>query len=142
MFIFGINSSKFYDLSLVDIMKPKIVHARDKKVMKQLSKLFVESKYSIKEEHKNYVLLKKRNYGNVLIHLPFILIGLFYNGYALLVNLGYFAYSFFKRSNVVLITTEKKDEEGNPLEFDSVRELEVFYEQSTWDKAIELSELE
>ena len=123
-------------------MKPKIVHARDKKVMKQLSELFVESKYSIKEEHKNYVLLKKRNYGNILIHLPFILIGLFYNGYALLVNLGYFAYSFFKRSNVVLITTEKKDEEGNPLEFDSVRELEVFYEQSTWDKAIELSELE
>ena len=123
-------------------MKPKIVHARDSDIMYQLSDLFVESKYSIKSEDNNYVLLKKNDYGNILIHLPFLLIALFINGYALLVNVGYFAYSLFKKSNVVLITTEKLDDEGNPLEFDSVRELEVFYEQSTWDKAIELSELE
>ena len=123
-------------------MKPKIVHARDSDIMYQLSDLFVESKYSVKSEDKNYVLLKKKDYGNVLIHLPFILIALFINGYALLVNVAYFAYSLFKKSNVILITTEKLDDEGNPLEFDSVRELEVFYEQSTWDKAIELSELE
>ena len=123
-------------------MKPKIVHARDSDIMYQLSDLFVESKYSVKSEDKNYVLLKKNDYGNVLIHLPFIPIALFINGYALLVNVAYFAYSIFKKSNVILITTEKLDDEGNPLEFDSVRELEVFYEQSTWDKAIELSELE
>ena len=123
-------------------MKPKIVHARDSDIMYQLSDLFVESKYSVKSEDKNYVLLKKNDYGNVLIHLPFILIALFINGYALIVNVAYFAYSLFKKSNVILITTEKLDDEGNPLEFDSVRELEVFYEQSTWDKAIELSELE
>ncbi len=123
-------------------MKPKIVHARDSDIMYQLSDLFVESKYSIKSEDNNYVLLKKNDYGNILIHLPFLLIALFINGYALLVNVGYFAYSLFKKSNVVLITTEKLDDEGNPLEFDSVRDLEVFYEQSTWDKAIELSELE
>ena len=123
-------------------MKPKIVHARDSDIMYQLSDLFVESKYSVKSEDKNYVLLKKNDYGNVLIHLPFILIALFINGYALVVNVAYFAYSLFKKSNVILITTEKLDDEGNPLEFDSVRELEVFYEQSTWDKAIELSELE
>ena len=123
-------------------MKPKIVHARDSDIMYQLSDLFVESKYSVKSEDKNYVLLKKNDYGNVLIHLPFILIALFINGYALLVNVAYFAYSLFKKSNVILITTEKLDDEGNPLEFDSVREVEVFYEQSTWDKAIELSELE
>ena len=123
-------------------MKPKIVHARDSDIMYQLSDLFVESKYSIKSEDNNYVLLKKNDYGNILIHLPFLLIALFINGYALLVNVGYFAYSLFKKSNVVLITTEKLDDEGNPLEFDSVRDLEVFYEQSTWDKAIELSEFE
>ena len=123
-------------------MKPKIVHARDSDIMYQLSDLFVESKYSVKSEDKNYVLLKKNDYGNILIHLPFLLIALFINGYALLVNVAYFAYSLFKKSNVILITTEKLDDEGNPLEFDSVRELEVFYEQSTWDKAIELSELE
>lgn len=123
-------------------MKPKIVHARDSDVMHKLSDLFVESKYSVKAEDKNYVLLKKNNYGNVLIHLPFLLIALFLNAFALLVNVAYFAYSIFKKSNVILITTEKKDDGGNPLEFDSVRDLEVFYEQSTWDEAIRLSELE
>lgn len=123
-------------------MKPKIVHARDSKVMDELADLFIESKYSVKAEDTNYVLLKKNNYGNVLIHLPFILIALFLNVYALLVNVVYFAYSLFKKSNVILITTEKNDDEGNPLEFDSVREIEVFYDQSTWDRAIELSELE
>ena len=123
-------------------MKPKIVHARDKEIMHQLSDLFVESKYSIKDETNKYVLLKKNNYGSILIHLPFLLIGIFIDYRALIVNVIYFAYSIFQRSNVILITTEKKDTEGNPLEFDSVRDLEVFYEQSTWDNAIELSELE
>ena len=123
-------------------MKPKIVHARDSEVMHQLTDLFVESKYSIQAEDKNYVLLKKNNYGNILIHIPFILIALFINVFAILVNVVYFAYNIFQKSNVILITTEKKDDEGNPLEFDSVREIEVFYDQSTWDKAIELSELD
>ena len=123
-------------------MRPKIVHARDSDVMYQLSDLFEESKYSIKAEDTNYVLLKRNNYGSVLIHLPFILIALFINAFAIIVNVVYFAYSIFQKSNVVLITTEKNDDEGNPLEFDSVREMEVFYDQSTWDKAIELSELE
>lgn len=123
-------------------MKPKIVHARDSEVMHQLTDLFVESKYSIQAEDKNYVLLKRNNYGNILIHIPFILIALFINVFAILVNVVYFAYSIFQKSNVILITTEKKDDEGNPLEFDSVREIEVFYDQSTWDKAIELSELD
>ena len=123
-------------------MKPKIVHARDSEVLHQLTDLFVESKYSIQSEDKNYVLLKRNNYGNILIHIPFILIALFINVFAILVNVVYFAYSIFQKSNVILITTEKKDDEGNPLEFDSVREIEVFYDQSTWDKAIELSELD
>ena len=123
-------------------MKPKIVHARDSEVMHQLTDLFVESKYSIQAEDKNYVLLKRNNYGNILIHIPFILIALFINVFAIIVNVVYFAYSIFQKSNVILITTEKKDDEGNPLEFDSVREIEVFYDQSTWDKAIELSELD
>lgn len=129
-------------ICLDDNMKPKIVHARDKEVMNQLAKLFEESKYTVKSQDKNYVLLKKNNYGNPLIHLPFILIGLFFNAFAILVNVAYFAYSVFKKSNVILITTEKNDEDGNPLEFDDIGEIEVFYDQETWDKAIELSRLE
>ena len=123
-------------------MRPKIVHARDKDVMEQLAALFEESKYKLQSKDVNYVLLKKTNYGNVLIHLPFLLIALFFNGWAILVNVAYFAYSVFKRSNVILITTEKNDDEGNPLEFEDVALIEVFYDQKTWDKAIELSRLE
>ena len=37
-------------------MKPKIVHARDKKVMDQLMELFIESKYKIQSSDWNYVL--------------------------------------------------------------------------------------
>ena len=123
-------------------MKPKIVHARDSEVMAQLSELFQESKYSLKAQDENFVLLKKNNYGHILIHLPFLLIALFFNALAIIVNVVYFAYSIFQRSNLILITTEKKDEDGNPLEFDDVSEIEVFYDQATWDKAIELSKLE
>jgi len=123
-------------------MKPKIVHARDKKVMMELASLFEESKYSVKAQDNKFILLKKNNYGNVLIHLPFILIALFFNALALIVNVIYFAYSVFQKSNYILITTEKLDEDGNPLEFDDVAEIEVFYDQATWDKAIELSRLE
>lgn len=123
-------------------MKPKIVHARDYKVMAELAGLFEDSKYKVKAQDKNFILLKKNNYGNVMIHLPFLLIALFFSALALIVNVVYFAYSVFQKSNVILITTEKLDENGNPLEFDDVSEIEVFYDQATWDKAIELSRLE
>ena len=50
-------------------MKPKIVHARDKKVMDQLMELFIESKYKIQSSDWNYVLLKRNYYGNYYIHI-------------------------------------------------------------------------
>ena len=121
-------------------MKPKIVHARDKKVMDELMELFIESKYKIQSSDRNYVLLKRNYYGNYVVHTIFIIIALLI--WAIVINVIYFGYSLFGRSNVVLITTETLDENGNPLEFDDVEDIQVFYSQETWDKAIELSKLE
>lgn len=123
-------------------MKPKIVHARDKKVMDQLMELFIESKYKIQSSDWNYVLLKRNYYGNYAIHIVFLIIALVLNAWAIVINVIYFGYSLFGKSNVVLITTETLDENGNLLEFDDVEDIQVFYSQETWDKAIELSKLE
>ena len=123
-------------------MKPKIVHARDKKVMDQLMELFIESKYKIQSSDWNYVLLKRNYYGNYAIHIVFLIIALVLNAWAIVINVIYFGYYLFGKSNVVLITTETLDENGNPLEFDDVEDIQVFYSQETWDKAIELSKLE
>ena len=60
-------------------MKPKIVHARDKKVMDQLMELFIESKYKIQSSDWNYVLLKRNYYGNYAIHIVFLIIALVLN---------------------------------------------------------------
>ena len=46
-------------------MKPKVVHARDNKVMAELACLFEDSKYKVKAQDKNFILLKRNNYGNV-----------------------------------------------------------------------------
>lgn len=123
-------------------MMPKIIHAKDYDIMCQLAELFEQSKYTVQNQDKNFILLKKRNFGNPLIHAVFLFIGLLFFYPAILVNVVYFAYSVFQKSNFVLITTETEDDEGNPLEFDDVSDLEVFYEQEIWDKAIELSKLE
>ena len=90
----------------------------------------------------NYVLLKRNYYGNYYIHIVFLIIALVLNAWAIVINVIYFGYSLFGKSNVVLITTETLDENGNPLEFDDVEDIQVFYSQETWDKAIELSKLE
>lgn len=120
-------------------MKPTILYAKNTNVMDELTEIFLDSKYKIKSEEDNYVLLRKTNYGNIIIHILFLLVALFLNSYAIIINLIYFCYNFFKKSNIILITTDTLDTEGNPVEFDNVEDLEVFYDQELWDKAIELS---
>jgi len=123
-------------------MKPKIVHAKNYEVMCELADLFIESKFKIKSRGDNYILLRKLNYGNYFLHALFIIIALFIDNRAILVNVFIFGYSLFQKSNNILITTEKIDDKGNPLEFDDVGSIEVFYDEETWDKAIELSRLD
>lgn len=120
-------------------MKPKVLHAKTKKDMNELAEILSRSKYKMEYHEKNYILMRKKNYGNLIIHGIFILIGLFIDSRAFIINVIYFSYSFFKKSNIILITTETTDIDGNTVEFDKTEDLEVFYTQEDWDRAIELT---
>ena len=120
-------------------MKPTILHVKNEKNMTELADILYASKYKMEYREKHYILLKKKNYGHWLPHLIFIAIGLIFNSLAFILNVIYFSYCFFKKSNIILITTETVDDEGNPVEFDKVEDLEIFYTQEAWDRAIELT---
>lgn len=120
-------------------MKPVVLHVKNNEDMEELSEILKKSKYSINHREQNYILLKKKNYGNLILHGIFIFIGLVINMLGFVLNVIYFAYSFFKKSNIILITTETKDQDNNPVKFDNAEDLEIFYEQEDWDRAIELT---
>ena len=120
-------------------MKPKVLHVKTKENMNELAEILSRSKYKMEYREKNYILMKKRDYGNWILHVIFIAIGLFISVLAFIFNVIYFSYSFLKKSNIILITTDTTDLEGNLVEFDKAEDLEVFYTQEDWDRAMELT---
>ena len=97
--------------------------------------IFVNKKYKIKSEDKNYVLLRKSAYGNIFVHIGVLLIALFLINYAIIINVIYFLYNFYVNSIILLVTTEKFDDEGKPLEFIDLYDLEDFvYESGKTEK--------
>lgn len=120
-------------------MKPIILHVKNDSDMNELADILYESKYKMDYREKNFILLKKKNYGHWLPHVIFIVIGLFINQLAFILNVIYFSYSFFRKSNLILLTTDTLDADGNPVEFDKAEDLEIFYTQEDWDRAIELT---
>ncbi|WP_409198621.1 hypothetical protein ACA135_01895 [Methanobrevibacter acididurans] len=108
-------------------MMPKFIFAKNQNEMYKTADLLEEKKYKVKSEDKNYILLRKNAYGNILIHIAIILIALFYFNYIIIITILYFLYNFYKNSVVILITTESKDEDGNPLDFIKLEDLEDFY---------------
>jgi hypothetical protein len=117
-------------------MLPKFIFAKNQKEMYEFSDLLESKKYKIKSEDKNYVLLRKNVYGNIFIHIAALLVALFYYPYAIIINILYFLYNFYMNSVVILVTTETMDDEGNPLEFIKLNDLEDFSEQSQQDRDI------
>ncbi|WP_409199762.1 hypothetical protein [Methanobrevibacter sp. DSM 116169] len=79
--------------------------------------------YVINSEGDNYILVKKRAYGKIYIHLVLIAIAIFYTYPVIFLNLIYFGYNYIKKSNYILITTEKTDKDGNDLEFMDLEEI-------------------
>lgn len=67
--------------------------------------------------------MKKKRYGNYYVHILFLLIGLFFIYWALIVNVVYFSYSYLWASPHVLITSEIKSNEGEDLEFNTMDEV-------------------
>ena len=100
-----------------------ILEADSSKEMENLASQLAESKFKAIESGDEFILMKKRRYGNVLIHVISIILFLEVTSLFILFNLGYFAYSYLWASPHVLITTEKKTEDGDVLEFNTIDEV-------------------
>ena len=100
-----------------------ILKADNSKEMNKISEELSEHKFKKIEEENNFILMKKKRYGNYYVHILFLVIGLFFLYWALIVNVVYFTYSYLWASPHVLITTEVKSSEGDDLEFNTMDEV-------------------
>ena len=69
-----------------------ILHADNSKEMERISEELSQNKFKKIEEQDNYILMKKRRYGNLLIHAVCLIIALGYIGIVIFINVIYFAY--------------------------------------------------
>jgi hypothetical protein len=113
-------------------MKPIILKAKNFENMEDIAKPLLDGGYKIMSSNTKYILVKKRNYGNVYFHILFLFLILFvvsYNSLLIyiicLLYIAYFVYYLFKKSKIVLITTESTDEDGNPVEFDDIKNINL-----------------
>lgn len=104
-------------------MKLLVLSAKDSKDMEKISEELSEKKFRVREKQDNFILMHKKRYGNPIIHAVCLIIALGFLSIALFVNVVYFTYSYLFASPNVLITTETVDDEGNPLEFDSMDDV-------------------
>lgn len=100
-----------------------ILHADNKKEMNNISDELSQNKFKTVETQDNYILMKKRRYGNILIHVICLIIALQFIGLLIFINVVYFAYSFIWASPNVLITTETVGDDGEPLQFSNMDEI-------------------
>ena len=104
-------------------MELYILGADNSKEMDKISEELSQYKFKTVDQQDNFILMRKRRYGNILIHVVCLLIALQLIGPVIFVNVVYFAYSFLWASPNVLITTETVDDEGNPLEYSDMNEI-------------------
>ena len=100
-----------------------ILKANNDKELKVISEELALEKFKVIQEEDNFILLRKKRYGNYYVHILFLIIGLFFAFPALIVNVVYFAYSYLWASPHVLITTETKTESGEDLGFNTMDEV-------------------
>ncbi|MCF0226617.1 MAG: hypothetical protein HUK28_04800 [Methanobrevibacter sp.] len=100
-----------------------ILKAKNKKDMENIKRELAKNKFKVQSSEDNFILMKKRRYGNTIIQLGVLFLALFFFAPLLIVNVVYFAYSYLIRSPVVLITTETKDKEGENLQFNTNDEV-------------------
>lgn len=100
-----------------------ILNADNSREIDKISEELSEYNFKIIQQENNFILMKKKRYGNYYVHILFLLIGLFVFSPALVVNLVYFTYSYLWASPHVLITTEIKAEDGEDLEFNTMEEV-------------------
>ncbi|MEA4956121.1 hypothetical protein SDC9_03501 [bioreactor metagenome] len=111
--------------------EPIILKAKNFDDMEDIAEKFLDNRYKIMSSDSKHVILKKRNFGTIYIHILLLFLILFvvsYNSLVLyilcIVYIGYFVFNLFKNSKIVLITTESIDKEGNPVEFNNIDDLD------------------
>ncbi|MDR2830599.1 MAG: hypothetical protein LBB45_06170 [Methanobrevibacter sp.] len=132
-------------------MKPVILKAKDEKEITKLARHILKKGFKEVSKDENHIILKKRNFGSMITHVCFLLLILFgsisffqdipifnfikkYNINFIDYVLQYFlcscyvvyiVFNLFMKTKVVLITTETKDADGNPIEFNMINDLDI-----------------
>ena len=104
-------------------MKLFILNAEDSKDLEKISEELSQKKFKAIDSDENFILMRKRRYGNILIQVVFLLLALGVSSLFLIVNVAYFTYSYLWASPHVLVTTEKVDDDGQKLEFNTMDEV-------------------
>ena len=104
-------------------MKLLILSADNSKEMENIAEDLSQKKFKLVEQDSDFILMRKRRYGNLLIHAVCLILALSTISLLIFINVGYFMYSYLWASPHVLITTEKVSDEGTPLEFNSMDEV-------------------
>lgn len=100
-----------------------IIHAKDSKEINLIESQFSENKFKVMSKENNYVLMKRKRYGNTVIQLGLLFFALFLFAPIIIINVVYFTYSYLFKSPIVLITTEEEGDDGEPLEFTSIEKV-------------------
>ncbi len=104
-------------------MKLFVLKADDSKDMEKISEELSQYKFKTVEQQDNFILMKRKRYGNILVHVVCLIVALLFVSIALFINVIYFTYSYLWASPNVLITTETTSEDGESLEFDTMDEV-------------------
>ncbi|WP_407374161.1 hypothetical protein [Methanobrevibacter sp.] len=104
-------------------MKLMILGADNSKEMENISEELSQKKFKLLEKDTKFILMRRRRFGNLLIHAVCLILALSAFSVLIFINVAYFMYSYIWASPTVLITTEKVSDEGDPLEFNSMDEV-------------------
>ena len=104
-------------------MKLFLMKADNSKDMEKISEELSQHKFKTVDTQDNFILMRKRRYGNILIHVVCLIIALQFIGLVIFINVAYFAYSFLWASPNVFITTETEGDDGETLEFSDMDEI-------------------
>ncbi len=104
----------------------KFIYAKNQEEMYKFSSILEDNKFKVQSEADNFVYLRKNSWGNIFVHIAFILIALFIFQYAIFLNLVYFLYNFYVNSIIIFVTTETLDKNGDEIEFSNFDDLDIF----------------
>lgn len=100
-----------------------ILKADNSNGMEKIAEELSQKKFKAIERNDNFILMRRRRIGNVLIHVVSLILALSFSAIFLIINVVYFTYSYLWASPHVLITTETIGEDGKPLKFNELDEI-------------------